>query len=370
MKVILKILISHIQKKEFIAFVNKEYIGNIAHKAYGFSKLYKYNSKEKKYETLKKYQKDTDLFNTDRGYRLADAYGQYAAYADYVEKAKQKKNPEFKDLPKFSFRQPRLSAQFECLPHHKDGLSKTILRIHVFDAAASENALYEEVMKNSQADSFEAITGNFAQQIKDSGGKHRKDVYVKQINRLLDAEIIEIEGQASNKSIDDKELGAEGKPQLRFVVKTGADAVKRACMREMSSITYGSATTNIISANVSSNAVGGLFEINVLRSGLGHGRTPLGARDAGLPIELAPVQMSMNTMGFPFFFIGQEFFIDFNTGTTIDNIYQVMSVSHSLSDGAFTTGIKLIPRYAYGKSKAISSMISDAVQTIEATESM
>ena len=351
---------------EFLGFVNAEYVGNVAYKAYGFSTLYTYNDKDKKYETIEKYQKNTDLFHNDRNKILAHAYGQEDLYNEYVKAAAGDKNEtKFNSLPKFVFKQPRLTAQFEMLPHHSEGLDKTILRIHVFDATSSNNSLYEEAMKSSTSDSFSSITSNFSRKVKDAGSEGRVKVYKRQLRTLLSNGIIKIKGKPEKKTLDDADFKKSA--QIKFVVAAGPAAVKRACMQEMPAITYGSATTNIITANVSSNAVGGLFEINVLRSNLGHGRTPLGARDANLPVELAPITLSITCMGFPFFFIGQEFFIDFNTGTTVDNIYIVMQISHNLSEGQFNTQLKLVPRYAYGQSKSVATMIADAVETLESS---
>ena len=159
-----------------------------------------------------------------------------------------------------------------------------------------------------------------------------------------------------------------GNDQLRFVVTAGADAVKAACKSRMSVITYGTSDTNVISANVSSNAPPGLFEINLVRANLGHGRTALGARQANIPVEFAPITLSMKTMGYPFFYIGQEFFVEFNTGTTIDNIYRVSKVSHSVNEGNFSTDVNFVPAFAYGQSKTMINIIGDAVNLFESQE--
>jgi len=40
---------------------------------------------------------------------------------------------------------------------------------------------------------------------------------------------------------------------------------------------------------------------------------------------------------------GSSVFIDFNTNTSLDNIYTVKSVNHSLSSGQFNTSVALVP---------------------------
>ena len=43
------------------------------------------------------------------------------------------------------------------------------------------------------------------------------------------------------------------------------------------------------------------------------------------------------------FNFGQQFFIDFQTGTTVDDIYAVNGVSHKFTQGSYVTSIKFIP---------------------------
>jgi uncharacterized ferritin-like protein (DUF455 family) len=46
-------------------------------------------------------------------------------------------------------------------------------------------------------------------------------------------------------------------------------------------------------------------------------------------------------LGCPVVAIGQTFYVTANTGTTLDNIYVVKSISHSISEGNFSTTISL-----------------------------
>ena len=40
---------------------------------------------------------------------------------------------------------------------------------------------------------------------------------------------------------------------------------------------------------------------------------------------------------------GQSLFIDFGTNTSLDNIYTVKSVNHSITAGEFNTDLELVP---------------------------
>jgi hypothetical protein len=61
-------------------------------------------------------------------------------------------------------------------------------------------------------------------------------------------------------------------------------------------------------------------------------------------------------LGMPLVNRGQTFFVDFGTGTTLDNAYTVMSVNHSIKGGQFTTNITLNVTNQ-GTIKAVTSMI-------------
>ena len=153
----------------------------------------------------------------------------------------------------------------------------------------------------------------------------RKKHFTKLIQELVDKKIVKV---------IEPEPGSPD-TQTRYVCQSTPDQIKLLCKQRMATIEYGTATTNVMSANISTSAPSGLFEVNVTRANLGHGRTALGARTANMPVEVAPVQLSMQTMGFPFFYIGQEFFIDFQLSSPLYiSLYRSLNISgvkHKLS---------------------------------------
>ena len=349
---------------EFVNLINQKFVGEVAYRTYGFSHMYKKDPKTKEFNSRKKYDDNSTAFNQDRERVLADAYSRTQDYDKYLKKVKAG-TATAKDMPQLTFVQPRLSAHFECLASSTSA-EHTILRIQIFDGADTGNDLAEDLMEGTKEDSFTTITRNFASQSRSAKAKFRKALFVTNINELLDKGIITVQG--SNKPNEVNEQDFEKPEQLRFEVTSGVETVKKECKSRMASIDYGTANTNVISANVSSNAPAGLFEINLTRANLGTGRSPLGAKEANMPVEFAPITLSIKSMGYPFFYIGQEFFMDFRTGTTVDNIYRVSKVSHQLSEGNFNTSINLIPGSAYGKYKSITNILSDAINLMESTD--
>ncbi len=351
---------------DFISFLNLYYIGNAAARAYGLTDLYKFDRKKKEVSRLDTFKENNSLFDETQTKTLAMAYGLWDQYSEYIKEGNKGEGAKaLKALPDLIFKQPQLGVQVECLPAKNE--DQTILRLHVYDASDSSNDLLDDLMRGTAEDSFETITRGFDISKTTAKGEARKAVYTNMITSLLEKNLITVQGKST---VDPKEIEGEIKSgkNPRFIVNGSPEAVKQECKDRLATVEYGTATTNIISAGVSSNAVPGLFEVNLSRANLGHGQTALGARHTNMPMELAPVTLNVKTMGYPFFFIGQEFFFEFGTGTTLDNIYLVTKVSHSLSEGNFNTSIKLGHRYAYGRSKTISNIISDAMNIFDAAE--
>jgi len=68
-----------------------------------------------------------------------------------------------------------------------------------------------------------------------------------------------------------------------------------------------------------------------------------------LPMRVIPGQLTVSTMGVPIADLYQTFFVDFGTGTTLDNIYSATGVSHSITPGKFETSWTFAYTDGYGK---------------------
>jgi hypothetical protein len=75
------------------------------------------------------------------------------------------------------------------------------------------------------------------------------------------------------------------------------------------------------------------------------------------------MQLQLETFGNPLANFGQQFFCDFGTGTTADNVYAVTGIDHSLSPGKFTTKTKMVQVDAFGK---YSSLIKNVEESLSA----
>jgi len=104
--------------------------------------------------------------------------------------------------------------------------------------------------------------------------------------------------------------------------------------------TEGSLITN---ASYSSSAAGDLVNINLLRGIKNSGGASGAGTFPGIDADLfvVPTTLTITMAGMPIVNRGQTYFVDFGTGTTLDNTYTVMSVKHSMKLGNFTTTLVL-----------------------------
>jgi len=102
---------------------------------------------------------------------------------------------------------------------------------------------------------------------------------------------------------------------------------------------------------------------------MGGGTTAQGSRDSGVPLQTAPVSLSLTTFGCPVINYGQSFFCDFGTGTTIDNVFVVSGIQHSISKGKFETKLKMTQVDAFGKYTSMISNITKAITAIRENDS-
>ena len=82
-------------------------------------------------------------------------------------------------------------------------------------------------------------------------------------------------------------------------------------------------------------------------------------------VMMFPGTITVNMMGMPLLFIGENIFIDFNTDTSLDNLYIVKSVNHSLGAGKFTTNVNLVSANQGAVKSFRNNLIKKTRQIIE-----
>lgn len=216
-----------------------------------------------------------------------------------------------------------------------------ILRIHVFDKQASP---YDQFMQMIR-------TQTGLQDIIEKSDKGASKQSIRDLLNLV--------------KFNDVGLGYEENPQTGEVKvrAASADDIKRVVSTALPTLTYGVNNSAIIVANLQTQQNQLLSTVQMLRTtGRQNNTEPNGSAAGGIPLRVIPCQLDMDTFGCPLLNINQQFFIDFSTGTTADNIYLLTHLDHKIKQGSFTSHIKFVPLDSYG---ALESIISKVNQISE-----
>ena len=332
---------AYIPLRRFLGMLQRKFVGNIDNEAYGLSDLYKDDPEEEGNRILVAAYTGGELT------ALHDAKNERLAYA-YT---RDHKNPT-KGL---KFKKPRLAIHTECVPSmntSEAGVSskmKTILKIHVYDKACSSYSGCQDLLTAARNSSMGQISDNVREL---SGMETTKTVdqrYADIIEKAIASKILEKVGSASP-------------PQFRVI--GGFPKIKQFIRSVMPSIIYGSSTSAVLSAGLTSNNDPQMATIHMMRSGHGDARSPSGTRSAGLPLKVVPTTLDLEVIGCPLVSFGQQFFVDFQTGTNVDNVYAVTGISHTLMPGEFKTSIKMTQLDAYGAYESTLNVVAQAVAAI------
>jgi len=82
------------------------------------------------------------------------------------------------------------------------------------------------------------------------------------------------------------------------------------------------------------------------------------------PMFVMPSQATASIIGCPLINFSQLIFMDFNTGTTVDNIYFVNGIKHSISPGKFSTELTLVQNDLFTRYEAQSTTIANFLKSL------
>ena len=130
----------------------------------------------------------------------------------------------------------------------------------------------------------------------------------------------------------------------------------------MPSITYGTANSPIKNISVNST-VSDQVSQTIMIASFASKNNPQDVKsntDDFEEVTVVPATITVNMIGNPFITRGQQLYIDFGTNTTLDNIYTVKSVKHSIVAGDFSTSMTLI----FGGQGDASNFMDEIVDNI------
>lgn len=266
--------------------------------------------------------------------------------------------------PDGTFKMPQIDFYIECLPGKvvRDGQTtasvteQSILRIHIFDRQTTPFDTQAGLLAACRDDLLNSI-GPMPQTGEEG------NTAVRQSHEVAAQSIVDTarrEGLIEAVASRDGSSSGGG-----YRITRGPESIKDFVMTTMPYIIYGIQGTMVRgSANLQTMQDSALSTVNMLRSFRGGPLEANGEQPGGLPLSVVPSELSLPAWGCPLIDFAQQYFIDFQTGTTWDNIYGVVGLSHKFSPGEFTSDIRFAPLDAYGKYNSLIEQVNLAANRL------
>lgn len=312
-------------------------------------------------------------FMADRNYLLADFYDKDAADKGEIKETKQFNQatevkvagteqttleqrcslvgiPELKIKPAVVeiFVEASKLYDIDGNPVIENGKTLSLIKIHVYDAAMDPHGTLADILGSARDNELDliripisdwnatkqTITSAFMKKDISKINPAMRAIMLAEENGLLEAVTI-------NSEITDSPLLGNHLKDLQILrMKGNYEELKKLVSTGMPTITYGSSTSVISNASLSSNSSAGLGNVLMQRAFTEPASTTADNIGTGPPMQVIPATLSITTVGCPLFYPMQRFFVDFGTGTSVDNVYAVINVDNKISKDGFTTDIK------------------------------
>lgn len=265
------------------------------------------------------------------------------------------------DTDSTKFVMPIVNLTFDCLTDPENDPDKTILRISVFDKNdnpyTSLYNIYRDTIEGNFYDKVRQIA-NLDKQLSDSTDPNNRRRFKQKIKKIYDD--LKASGVV-------KETQENGVKIAKINPDKNVSDFKQMFKKALPVLTYGSENSPVINANVTTmedNLLATTYIVNAAKNS----EALQNRFDIDLPLKILPTQVSVDTVGFPWASFGQMYFVDFETNTTMDNVYVVTGLSHSLSQGKFNTSIKLGLQESFGTFETSAELLSRALQKSDAPD--
>lgn len=244
---------------------------------------------------------------------------------------------------------PSIHMTFDSLTSPDDS-SKTICRITVYDRNdnpyQSMCDLYNQSFTEKSKGFNQLKELEYELKNKKLTTKQTKDITDKINNRLRD--LLDEEKGLFEKFIE------RDKTFYRFKTGFGFKDLKEKYKKIIPTATFATQNTALINASVATVNEGKLNTVYITRADRNNTSELNDKVLLDMPLRILPAQASIETFGCPWINFGQYIFLDFETGTTLDNTYAVTGIQHTISPGTFKTRVSLSYGDVYGKYEGVA----------------
>ena len=307
--------------------------------SYGLSSLYTKRTLDNP-STTKKGVKTQDIYKL-----LNRIYYGDAATSEYEHE------PQF--IP------PDVHLSFDALTS-KDDMQKTICRITVYDRNDNPYQSLSDIFNEKTVDHtlrrLRTLQAKHAEIKQNTLSKQQVNKKKDKIDEGLSALVKKME--IDNLIEIEPPQFQGGKPIIRFAPGFGFRDLKEKYRHIIPTATFGTSNTALINASVATINEGKLNTVYITRADRNKTSELNNQVILDMPLRILPAQASIEMFGCPWVNFGQYIFLDFETGTTIDNTYNITGIKHSLAPGKFSTSLSLSYGDVYGKYEGIADSLS------------
>jgi hypothetical protein len=240
---------------------------------------------------------------------------------------------------------PLLKLDGSPLEYSSNKVSKSLIKIHIFDAASTPYRTLGEILAAARDDQLGVVIGKVSDFNRESYSAGLQPGDIKQRRADLDPILKAAEQAGLLYALDTSGLKNSAGESIEvgpmYAVKGEYKDIKRLVAAGMPTFTYGSSMSGITNASLSSVNSSGAGNAMIVRSFQSPSEVAPENIDGGVPMQLLPAQLSLSTFGCPLFFPMQRVFVDFGTGTSLDNVYFVLGAEHKIGQSGFKTDVKM-----------------------------
>jgi hypothetical protein len=217
---------------------------------------------------------------------------------------------------------------------------KTIIKLHIYDRTFNPNEKMTKALRIADDGTFYVVSSEFKDNKELLQGLKDKKSEALPRGMTINGNQVEINGQTAAVNIGQ-----------------GKEALMNFLGQMVPRIVVGTEGSMISAANLQSKT-DGLVGTIAMRGGVAKRETSIAStglsqQQYNQPMLMYPAQLSLTTIGCPLAALQQKFIVDFDTNTTLDDEYTVISVTHNFAPGKYETSWTFCFGGAYGR------MISD-----------
>lgn len=269
------------------------------------------------------------------------------------------------------FRPPKIQIMFDAIPldpasspSSSAANEATVLRVHIFDNHTGRHATIVNGLK-AGSDTLDLLKqANKAHSSALRSGEAAKSDPVRAKNKFMrDLEAAGVKLKPIYKTIPGSSKKTESVLD-GYMLDTSFEKLKKVIKRGFPSLTYGADGSVITSARFSSLQSSGYKNTMMKRAGRNTEMTARGTQPNGLPLQIQPADATITMLGCPIIRYAQHFFVDFGTGTSMDDLYFVKTINHKISPGTFTTSLTLANRDGDAAFQSMFNLLNKSIKMI------